>query len=50
MGGSFDIFLIVSHDLGLLCVMLVYVMTSSHIIFFSVIMLISLFPDSMVPL
>ena len=48
--GSFDSFLIVFYALRLLCVILVNVMTSSHLLFFfSVILPISLFPDSMVP-
>ena len=48
--GTYDSFLIVFHALRLLCVMLVDVMISSHIIFFSsVILSIRLFPDSMVP-
>ena len=48
--GSFDGFLIVVHVLRLLCVILVDVMTSSNLLFFfSVILLISLFPDSKVP-
>ena len=51
MVGSFDIFLIVFHVLQLVCVILVDVMTSSHLLFFSsVILSISLFPDYMVPL
>ena len=50
MVGSFDSFLIVFHALRLFCVILVDVMTSSHLLFFSsVILPISLFPDSMVP-
>ena len=46
--GSFDSFLIVFHALPLLCVILVDVRTSSHLFFSSVILSISLFPDSMV--
>ena len=49
MVGSFDNFLIVFHALRLLCVILVNVMTSSHLPFISSINLsIILFPDSMV--
>ena len=48
--GSFDGFLIVFHVLLLLCVILVDVMTSSHLLFFfSVILSISFVPVSMVP-
>ena len=46
---SFDGFLIVFHALQLLCVIFVDVMTSSHLFFSSIILSISLFPDSMVP-
>ena len=47
---SFGSFLIVFHVLRLVCVILVDVMTSSHLLFFSsVILSISLFPDYMVP-
>ena len=42
MVGSFDSFLIVFHTVRLLCVILVHVMTSSHL-FSSIILLISLF-------
>ena len=49
MVGSYDSFLIVFHAFRLLCVILVDVMTSSHLLFFSsVILSSSLFPDSMV--
>ena len=48
--GSFDNFLIVFHDLRLLCIILVDGMISSHLLFVSyVILSISLFPDSSVP-
>ena len=47
---SFDSFLIVFHTLRLLCVILVDVMISSHLLFYSSIILsISLFPDWMRP-
>ena len=47
MVGSFDSFLIVFHALRLLCAILVNVMTSSHLLFFSSIILsISLFAAS----
>ena len=50
MVGSFDSFFIVFHVLRLVCVILVDVMTSSHILFFSsVILSIRLSPDHMVP-
>ena len=52
MVGSFDSFLIILHVLLLLCILLVDVMTSSHLLFFSYsygILSISLFSDSMVP-
>ena len=48
MVGSFNSFLIVFYTLQLLCVILVNVMTSSHL-FSSIILSISLFPDYMVP-
>ena len=48
--GSFDGFFIVLHTLRLVCVILVSVMTYSHFLFLSyVILSISLFPDSMMP-
>ena len=48
MVGSFDSILIVFHALRLLCVILVDVMASYHLLFFtSVILSISLFPDYM---
>ena len=50
MVGSFDNFLKVFHGLRLVCVILVDMMTSSHLLFFSsVILSISLFPDYMGP-
>ena len=50
MVGTFDSYLIVFHDFRLLCVILVNVMTSSHLLFFSSNSLsISLFPDYIVP-
>ena len=48
--GSFDSFLIVLHTLRLLCVIFVDVMTTTHLLFFSsVILSISLLQDAMVP-
>ena len=50
MVGSFDSFLIVLHVLRLVCVILMGVMTSSHLLLFSAVILsISLFLDYMVP-
>ena len=45
---SFDSFLIVFHTLQLLCVILVNVMTSSHLFSYTI-WSISLFPDAMIP-
>ena len=49
MVGSFDSFRIVLHSLGPLCVILMDMMTSTHLLFFSsVILSISLLQDAMV--